>query len=197
MNAFDKIAAPKKSASKSKTVKIAAEVTKDIKTKVDLVINHKAKIAALKAEQEAAEQAIRDHVRPQQDRKAYAGEFAKSFTVEGNNGAVTCTTSDKFSVPQEEAELEAVRALMGKEFDKAFESRRTITLNPSAANNEVLIDKIVKAAKAAGLELADVFTVSDTIVARDGLDKDQYTYFDEEKLAEFRALVTQARASIK
>jgi hypothetical protein len=197
MNAFDKIAKPKAPAKKAST-KIVADVSDDIKGKVDLVLHHKANIKQLEAEQLEAETAIIEHVRPQQDAQAYAGNFSKSFDVTGNTGNLLYNTADSFSVPKDDAAIEAIKDLLGKKFDDVLETKRVITLKAIAADNKELMDKVIAGIQAAGMELGDVFDVTDTYVTKPDLDRKQYDLFPKQPALEnFRTLVKQRKASLK
>jgi hypothetical protein len=193
-NPFDAIAKPKENTPKSKSSKITASVDPDIKTKVDLVIHHKAQITSLEAEKAEAEASIIDTVRPQQDAAAYAGNFSKSFLVEGNTGSLTYTTSDRFSVPKDEESLEAIQKLLGKKYDTFFETKRTVVFK--AADNVELVSKIMDIIGKAGMEPSDVFEVTDQVVAKSDLDRNQYT-LKEKELAIFRTLVKQNKPALK
>lgn len=196
MNAFDKIAGKKEPAKTKKTNKIAAQVTDDIKTAVDTVIWAKAEIKSLEAQLAENETTIIDHVRPQQDKAAYAGNYSKSFLVEGNKGNLTYTTSDKFSIPQDDDTQEAIKKLLGKKFDEFFETKRTITLSKKVQEDDKLVDKIIAAIEKAGIPLQEVFEVTDVVVKKEGMDAKQYE-LPEPKLETFRLLVEQAKAALK
>jgi len=194
-NPFDAIAKPK-AESKAKTTKIAAAVTPEVQANVDAYIRLKAEITAREAEQANYAAAIIDHVRPQQDRLAFSGQYNKSFDVAGTTGNVVYTTTDRFSVPKGETEQEALSELLGEKFDQFFVSRRTITLKPAAAENPELIGKLMKAIEAAGLEVGDVFEVTDALAATQDLDRRQYE-LTPEQLEQFRILCKQYKPSLK
>ena len=127
---------------------------------------------------------------------AYCGQYAKSFSVEGNMGAVTYTTSDKFSVPQEDEAIDAIKKLLGAKFNELFTVKRTISVKAAALSNEVTLDKMAAACKQAGLDIGELFDVVDKVIAQPDLDAKQYE-LKKEKLEQFRALVRQAKAAIK
>jgi hypothetical protein len=196
VNPFDALAAPAKPASK-KSTKIAATVTDEIKSAVDIVISHKAEIARLDMERVQFEEKIIDHVRPQQDALARAGQFAKSFAVEGKTGNLTYVSADKFSVPKETETQQAIKDLIGaKRFEEWFSSVRTISLKPAVQDNSDLINKIVAAVTAAGLNLAEAFEVTDVLKAKPDLDQKQYELKDKQ-LMEFRSLVKQQKIALR
>jgi hypothetical protein len=196
-NAFDAIAKPATTSAPSKTNKIAAEVNDKIKTAVDTVINAKAAIAKLEFEKDEAEASIIGHVRPQQDKAAYAGNFSKSFAVEGNVGNVTYTTSDKFSVPKESEVQDAIRKCIGdKKFDEDFVVVRTITIKPAVTDDETKINKLIAALTKAGIDIGESFSVVDVLKARPDLDRKQYE-LTPKQLEEFRTLVRQNKPALK
>jgi hypothetical protein len=192
---FKNIAGPGKSSAKSSN-KIAAAVTGKIKKAVDAVINIKAKLKQLKAELDVTEQTIIDHVSPQQEIQARQGNYAKSFSVEGNTGALTYVTQDKFSIEKSEEVFDAIRQLLGGDFDTYMAEKRTITLKPVVQDNAVLINKIVKAVTDAGIDIGDAFEVKDILVSQKGLDEKQYE-MDANLLAEFKTLVRQYKPALK
>jgi hypothetical protein len=195
-NPFDKIAKPKEPASKKSTKKVAS-VTDAIKTQVDTIIQVKAKIAELEAVQADAEEAIRTHVRPQQDELGFKGDYSKSFSVLGNTGEVVYVTSDKYSVPQGDAEVEEMKKILGAKYDALIESRRTVTLLPEAAENADLITKLCAVIEKAGMDVGQVFKVEDKLATVKGTDEKVYTLLTPKQLEGFRTVVRQVKASIK
>lgn len=198
MNAFDKIAQKKEPGATKKSSKIAATVTDEIKKAVDIVLWAKAEIKSLEAQLAENETVIIDHIRPQQDKSAYAGAFSKSFLVEGNKGNVTYTTADKFSIPQDEASQEALKKLLNKKYDEFFQTKRTIILLSKVQENEDLINKIIAAVEKAGIDLSEAFKVEDVVIKKEGVELDRKQYeLSETKLETFRTMVRQAKASLK
>lgn len=195
-NLFDTIASKDKPASK-KTNKIAAEVTDDIKKVVDQIINEKAEIDTLKASLATHEEALINHVYPQQKKAAREGKYSKSFLVEGKKGNLTYTTSDAFSIAKEEAVHNSLKQLLGADkFAELFEYKRTITLKEAVQSDAAFIQKLGKAVAAAGMTLGDAFEVTDILVAKDGLDVKQFQLPDE-KLDVLRTLAKQKKAALK
>lgn len=197
MNALDKLAG-KKSPSSKKSTKIAAQVTNEIKKAVDTVIWAKAEIKSMQIQLAENEETIICHVSPQQDTNAYAGNYSKSYLVEGNKGNLTYTTANKFSIPQDDDSQTALKKLLGKKYDEFFETKRTVSLSKKVFEDNTLVDKIIAAIEKAGIDLADALIVTDIIVTKEDieLDKEQYKLPDS-KLQEFRTLVRQAKAALK
>lgn len=196
-NAFDKVA--KKADGTTKTsskAKVAAEVTSEIKNKVDSFVANKAELARLEAENKDIESTIINHVRPQQDELGFCGSFTKSLLVTGNNASVTYVTSDRFSVPQDEAAVTEIKKVAGKLFDDMFETKRSIAMKDATLKNEETLNKIAAACEKAGLSVGEIFDVSDKLIAKDGLDQKQYE-LPKTKLDQFRALVRQSKPALK
>jgi len=195
-SAFDKIAKKEPEKKSKSSVKTAADVTAEIKTAVDLYVAHKAEVKRLEAEQTEAYDKIVAHVRPQYDKFARKGSFAKSMTVDGNAGSVTATWANSFSIPQDDASMSAIKKVVGAKFEEWFPSKRTIKVKEDAQKNDALMNKLVAAAKSAGMSLDEVFDVTDARVAGEDLDRKQFE-LDDGELATFRTLVRQKAASLK
>jgi len=194
MNAFDKIAT-KKTVTASKSTKIAATVTDEVKSAVDLVIKLKAQIKGLEKDQGDKEELIRGHVLPQQDEAARAGNYSKSFDVPGNVGSLVYTIADSFSIPQDADTLDAIRKTIGpKKYDEFLKDKRQVSVKPEVVEDDKLVNKIVEVLAKAGIE--NIFTVTDSVVAAEDLDRKQYD-LPQDKLNVFRTLVKQKKASLK
>ena len=195
-NPFDSIATPK-SESKKKSTKITAEINDEVKKAAGEVIKLKAEITSLKAKQEEKESLIISHILPQQEKHAREGNFSKSFLVEyDNEKSLTLTTADVFSVPEDEESQEAIKKLLGKEFDTYFEYVRSITLKPEIQNDPKFIQKLAKVVSDAGMNLGDAFEVTDTLETKKDMDRKQYE-LPETKLNVLRTLISQRKASLK
>jgi hypothetical protein len=194
-NGFDKIA--KKAEPKGKkATKIAATVTKDVKTSVDEYISINAKIKGLESDLAIKGDAIITHVLPQQEEAARAGNFSKSFEVSGEKGVLTMTLSDSFSVPQDEESLAALKTLLKKKYDEYFSISRVASFNADVLKDDALTKKIIGALEKAGLSVGDIITVTDKVVTKDDIDRKQFDLSPED-LAVFRTLVKQKKASLK
>lgn len=199
MNAFDKHASTKKTPAKKASAKIAATgISDEIRQAVDLVVDNKAKIKALKAELDIAEAAIIGHVFPQMDEEARKNNYCKSFTVEGTTAekTVTVTHGDKWSVPKDPAVHEELKKLLAKKFNEFMKMKRTVNLTDKAMNDDNLIGKFVEVAEELGYTVPEAFTIIDELVCEKGMDEKQFT-LPKAKLAAFRTLVKQYKATVK
>lgn len=193
---FSEIAKPAAPTTK-KSSKLTAKVNDTIKSAVDKLVSTKATLTSLEAEKADLEEKIINHVRPQQDDNARKGDFSKSYLVEGNSSNVTYVTSDRFSVPKTEEELDALKRLLGQDrFNAWFEKKRTIKLKESASTNQTFITALRSALDTAGLSFADSFEVTDITVAKSDLDMKQYE-LGENVLEQFRTLCRQNKPALK
>ncbi len=192
---FAKIA-KKDGTSSKKSTKIAASVTKKVKDAVEEVIEIKAQIKALKAKQDLAEQIIIEHVQPQQDAQARAGNYSKSFFVEGHKGSLVYTSSDKYSIDKNAEVYEAIEEFLGDNFDSFMKYVRTVALKPKVAENTTLVNKIIKACENAGISIDEAFDVKDVLVTLKDTDSKQFE-LSVDDLEQFRTLVRQYKASLK
>ena len=196
MNALDNLATTKTTTTKTK-VKVAAKVTPGIKESVDIVIKLKAKMKVDKATLTENEDMIIEHVREQQDELGFKGNHTKSMVVAGTRGNLLYTTSDKFSISQDDEEKTALKKLVkAKLFEEFFETKRVITLKADIVKDDKKINAIVKACKDAGMVIADTFEVVDKLVAKKGLDTKMYK-MNKKDLQVFRTLVKQNKPALK
>ena len=195
MNAFDKIATKSTGSASKKATKITASVDDEIRNAVDRVISIKAQVKDLEAEQGTKEGTIIAHVRPQQDEQARSGNYSKSFDVEGNDGSLVYTTSDKFSVPQDDDTQDEIKKLVGKKYDSMFEVQRTVALRSDVLKDDKLVNKIVSTLSKAGID--NIFEVTDKIKTKKGLDERVYELMDQDKLDILRTLIKQNKAGLK
>lgn len=194
-NAFDAFAG-KKTPTKKTSPKIPAKVTDEIKDCVDLTIANKAQVKLLDVETKKAELTIIEHVFPQQEIAAREGNYCKSFTVEGNDGAVTYTTIDKFSVPKEDDVEAEIRKLLGKDFDTYFRTARTVKFTDEAMQDKSLVNDMVAVAQEHDYNVPDVFSIVDELATVKGMDESQFN-LPKAKLAALRTLIKQYKASLR
>jgi hypothetical protein len=197
MNAFTKKIVAKKTDSSTKSAKGIADVSEEIKTKVDQYVDNKASIKQLEAEQAGLEVAIIDHVRPQQDEMAYCGSFTKSMTVAGNTAMLTYVTMDKFTVPQDEETLKALRDLVGRDkYNEMFETKEVYSIKPEIAKDDKKMNALATVCEKAGIDIVQYFDRSEKVIAKADLDRKQYE-LKSDKLEIFRTHVRQAKPSLK
>ena len=90
-----------------------------------------------------------------------------------------------------------MKDLFGEHFDECFKTKRTIVLKETVQEDEVFMEKLIKAVKAAGREFADTFDVTDSLVQKPDLDQKQYQFISKDKLETFRSLAKQYSPSLK
>ncbi len=197
MSAFDKIAKKSETPSSKKTSVVAAVVTKTIAKAVDEFVIINTTIKSAEADKKVLETQIIDYLRQQQDKLAYAGQFTKSMSAAGldEKSRVTFVTTDRFTIPQDDASLTEIKRVTGAAYEDMFETKRTITMK-EVLENETLLNKIAAVCAKAGMVLSEVFEVGDKVVAKSGLDEKQYN-LSSEKLDIFRTLVKQYKPALK
>jgi hypothetical protein len=198
MSKLDRIGKVSAPASAKKSSKLVASVTDEIKESVDNIIQLKARIKADTAALGEKESGVIDHVKAQQDERAFAGEFSKSFEVAGNTGALTYVTTDRFSIPQGEEELSALKQLLGTaKYTELFEEKTTLSIKPAILADETRLDQFLTACEQAGVgDLDAIFERVVKVQAKDALDEKQYS-MGVAKLPQFRSLVRQNKASLR
>ena len=142
MSAFDKIAKSAPSAPGKKSSVIAAVVPKNVAKSIDEYVTIKTSIKSEEADLKVLETQIIECLREQQDKLAYSGQFTKSLLAEGltQTARVTYVTSDRFTIPQDEASLAEIKRIVGAAYDNMFETKRVISMNKDALENEILLD---------------------------------------------------------
>ena len=198
MSAFDKIAKSAPSAPGKKSSVIAAVVPKSVAKSIDEFVTIKSSIKSEEADLKVLETQIIECLREQQDKLAYTGQFTKSLLANGltKTARVTYVTSDRFSIPQDEASLAEIKRIVGTAYDNMFETKRVITMKKDALENETLLMKIATACEKAGMPLVEAFDVCDKVIAKSGLDEKQYS-LPKDKLSIFRTLVKQNKPALK
>lgn len=116
--------------------------------------------------------------------------------VEGNDGALTYTTTDRFSVPKKENVQAEIKKLLGTKFDKYFHTRRTVTFKEDAMQDKDLINDMVTVAQEHNYKVPDVFNIIDELTTRKGMDEKQFQ-LPKAKLAALRTLIKQYKTTLK
>jgi hypothetical protein len=182
---------------KSKTkAKAIAEVTEEIKTKVDKYVDNKATIKQLEADQLQIEEILVGHVRPQQDEMAFCGSFTKSMKVPGHNYELTYVTMDKFSIPQDEDSLKAIKNLVKDKYPTMFETKEVYSIKTDVAKDDNKMNALATACEKAKINISEYFDRVEKVVAKDDLDLKQYE-LGATTLETFRTLVRQAKPSLR
>ena len=174
-------------------------VSKVVAKSIDDFVAIKAQIVSATADLANLEIGIIAHLQELQDKMAYEGDFEGSLRAEGliKEIIITYVTSDKFTVPQDEASLAELKRLLGKTYDDLFEIKRVVTMKKEALKNEDLLNKIVAVCEKSGMALNEAFEVGDKVVAKKGLNQKQYSVIPKDKLPIFRTLVKQNKAALK
>jgi len=182
---------------KGKTKKNAAVVTREVMNAVDIVNDTKVEFKRLAVVMEENEEIIVNAIIPQQEERARAGNYTKSWFVEGNIGNLVITWANKFSIVKDPKVYDEIKKLIGaKLFALWFVFVRTVTLKKEAQEDAEKMELLFNAMIANGLKPLDYFEKKDVLKVKGEVDKEQFT-LTQTKLAIFKTLVVQAKASLK
>lgn len=172
------------------------ELPKKLKALVDPIINLKNDIDIKKANLEFMQNDVISYVLSKQIEMARSGTFFKTCKVNGEIGALTYTSANKFIIPQDTDTLKKIKELVGQDnYQEFFEVKRTIKLKEEIHNNKPLINKFLAVVKEFNLEPNKVFDVSTEVIAANDLDRKQFMLNDGQ-LKEFQILVKQRKQGL-
>ncbi len=190
--ALDKSKVDKKPASKKSSAGEVKSTTK-IKKAVDRFNKAKAEMKAAEAEMRATEPEIIDFVRKIQDADGFAGDFKKSYDVDGEETKVKYVTQNRYSISgDDEAEI---KELLGEAYDILFSSDYDVRMRGEVMKDPELQAELMKLLK--GGKLFDKFFYTHvTIKAEKDYDSKIYNHVDKDKLELLRVFVKQYKASL-
>ena len=186
--------AKKKSASKKQNPKI--ELEGELAQNLKKVISDKQELTIIKTDLDSQAAPVLETCQERQDEDGFAGNFSGSYDIAGVDGdTLKYVSADSFTVPQDEENKEALKKLLKNKFDKVFEETSNVVLK-----GEVFTDKKLQKEflEIVGKDNFSKFFLNvKTLKAKKGLKEEVYNLFNEKKLSEFRALVSQKTASLK
>ena len=197
MNAFQTAlqqnAAPKQPASKKSAMPIINIVGKDNVAAIEGFVDAQTREKKAKADKEFAASVIRKFVRKQQDERALAGDFNKSYQVKTAKHTVKFVTADKFSINGDDAP--EFKRLFSSEFDSLMEEKIDVTLKPAVFADE---DKQNELMNLLGDKFSEFFDVTTTLHTKKGFDEEVYKVAKtQDKLDEIRVYAKQQTPSIR
>jgi len=198
INPLDAFKTTKSTPSKSsKTKKNAAKVTTEVMNAVDVVNDTKIELKRLAVVLEENEKIIIDAILPQHEEQARAGNFSKSWFVEGRIGNLIITWANKFSIVKDQKVYDEIKKVVGaKLFGLWLAFTRTVALKTEAQEDADKMQKLFDAMTEKGLDPADYFEKKEVLKVLEGVDKGQFT-LTKSKLDIFRTLAVQAKPSLK
>lgn len=106
--------------------------------------------------------------------RALSGDFSKSINIEGEKTeGVQFTFQDRFGqIPADD--VATLKVELGKDFDRHFEQKRVLTLK---STDDAVIEKLL--AKLGEKAFTEIFEVQLPVVAKKGLDKDQFSFSEK------------------
>jgi len=184
-----------KSASKKQSPKILLEG--ELGKSLSQVIKCKEDLALAKDGLAIAAADVIGACQERQDNDAFAGNFVGSYDVSNKKGeSIKFVTTDSFSVPQDEDSRKAIEKVVGKvKFEKIFEETSCVMLKGEVFKDEALQKEFL--AIVGKDNFSKFFVNVKKLKTKKGLKEKLHNYFDEEKLEDFRALVSQNTPSLK
>ena len=197
MNSFTK--ALKETKTKTKSVKskssvpIVENVPKEIKVAVDDYVSAISDKKEAEAEMVLYGGEILEFTRKYQDRKAFEGNFSKSYELKGKKSSIKVIAANKFSINLDDKK--AIKKTLGKKFDTMIEEDWTVQIKPEVLENEELQEELMKLV---GDRFSDFFESTSKLKVKASFDENVYTAVNtQEKLDYLRTLVKQNKASLK
>lgn len=186
-----KKATPASKKASAPEIVLSAELSADLKALIE------AKEAKKLAEANIAkaESSLIQHGIAIQDRDGLAGAYVGTYELVGDDQRVKFISTDKFSVSQDDEVHEELAAVLGDKYEEVIEKTVTVTLRSKVFEDENLQKLVVKLL---GKHFDQLFETTVKSSVKSGFKEKIYQIAgDEEKLADIRDLLTQAKPSIK
>jgi hypothetical protein len=162
---------------------------------------HKADMKNSEALMREEESPILEYIGNYQDERALAGQYDGTISIENK---VTYLKMDKWTVPQDEEVITALKETLGEKFDKVIYRETTVTLKKEVFENPDLQKELVAAI---GDKFSKFFVTETKWTARKGLDENIFRIVIEiaektgkkalELLLTIRGYLKQAKAMLK
>ena len=177
MNAFNEMlkTSVKNPADKTKKKDLLPEIKLDEALSTSLVkfIDAKTREKIANGEKVLAELPILQYCQDKLDKDALAGTFNSSYKVVGADGktSVKFITSDRFSVSQDQENIEALKECFAEKFEEHFETKNSIEAKSEIFTDENLQKELVELL---GENFSKFFVVTQKYVAKDGFNEKIY-----------------------
>lgn len=195
-NDMIKKSAVKATDSKKKKDERIVSLSKELADSLDTFLKEKEKSKNAEAKYREAEGPILAHLRELQDTEGLAGSFHHSMTVKGNDDKeVKFVSSDKWSVPQTEEEIAAIKEKLGDKFDEVIGESVGVQLKEEVFQNEELQKELTALL---GDNFDKFFSSTTKLVVKPGFNEKIYKVaktIDEVK--DLRAVVVQSKPFLK
>lgn len=143
-----------------------------------------------------AEVALIEHTMTIADKNAFDGKFSSSYILMAGKDRVTFSTVDKFNVPQDEANISALRGILESDFNKVLKKKVSITVKDSVFEDDKLQKELM--ALIGEEKFAKFFDVEKKWIPVEGLNEKIYAISaDSGKLSRVRSIVKQSKPTIK
>lgn len=185
-NVVSKADKPKKSS--APVLKLDEELARAL----DILVEAKQAEKEAKANIKLAEDGLIKFVREKQDADGFAGSYAGSYELQGNQ-SVKAIFVDKFSVPQEADVIDELKKLLKAKFSEVIEEELSIAIKPEVLKDE---EKRNQLAERFGSDFGEYFDVVSSWSVKSGLKEGVYQIAgNEARLAKIREFVKQNKPS--
>jgi len=191
----EKVSVPKTTVSKVREL----SATKAIKGSVDSYVTLKKQSKEIASEMAYHSDVIADFVGTKQDKDGFAGDYANSYHVAGNDEDVTVVNPNRFSVSAKD-EKEIQKLVGKKNFAACFEETHTVAFNDKVLRDEKLQNELVDFV--GGPDKFAVFVekfmnTTKTLKVKKGFNEKVYSVVKPEKLVDLRVFVKPVKLAIK
>jgi hypothetical protein len=173
-----------------------------VKEAVNSFVRYDLQEKSAKDQKEEFSSVLRDYAGKLRDEYAVNGDYQKTFRVLGGKSkelqmSADVSQADKFSVPKEEEDIQALKTILGEKFGDYLERDVTISIRPEVLKNKGLRTELSKRlAEAFGEELKNYFVKDEIWTTKEGIDQLQYT-LEEKNREEMRTKLVPAKDAVK
>jgi len=160
-------------------------------------LTSKTEMKAAETDMRSAEQPLLTLCMDRQDEDALAGRFHGSYELVTDDGETTAkyVSVDKFNLSQDQENIDALREVLGDEFDNEVEKVTVVMLKPEVFGNKALKEELVKLV---GAQFGKFFQSVVTYKMKSEFDERLYKYASTAAEAQqLRVLTSKTKSSLK
>lgn len=149
------------------------------------------------ADMRVAEKPLLELCQQKQDEDALAGTFNSSYELVADDSVTTAKfiSVDKFNLSQDSENIEALRELLGDDFDKEVVKTTMVMLKPEVFTSKELKEQLVKLV---GKRFGEFFQSIVTYKMKAGFDERLYKLAgDATGAAQYRTICSKTKSTIK
>lgn len=155
-----------------------------------------------KEQKEDSASILREYAEKLRDDNALNGDYQKTYRILGSKSkdiqyAADLSQADKFSIPKKKEDIDALKDILGDQFEDYLERDISISIRPEVMKNRKLRTELSKKlAEAFGDELRNYFTKEEVWATKKGIDQRQYELKETERI-QMREKLVPAKDSVK